>query len=131
MAQYAADHAKDRSLYLSFINFMAYGDEGDVLGNLLAILCGLTDIQGGRRILAALEWERVHEPYPVRAVVRPIRRGSSLWRPYMARHRQNLPWQYHNGGIWPMIGGFWVAAQVACGRRKQAQEELVKLARAC
>jgi glycogen debranching enzyme len=49
----------------------------------------------------------------------------------MARHRQNLPWQYHNGGIWPMIGGFWVTALAACGRRRQAQEELVKLAQSC
>jgi hypothetical protein len=131
MAEYAAGHARDRTLYLSFINFMGFGDEGDVFGNLLAILCGLTDEQGGRRILAALEQARVQEPYPVRAVVRPIRTGSPQWRPYMARHRQNLPWQYHNGGIWPMIGGFWVAALVACGRRRQAQEELVKLAQSC
>jgi hypothetical protein len=131
MAEYAARHAKDRSLYLSFINFMSFGDEGDVLGNLLAILCGLTTPSSGRRLLQALEQACVHEPYPVRAVVRPIRPGSALWRPYMARHRQNLPWQYHNGGIWPMIGGFWVAALVACGRRRQAQEELLKLAQSC
>jgi glycogen debranching enzyme len=49
----------------------------------------------------------------------------------MARHRQNLVWQYHNGGIWPMVGGFWIAALVASGRKTQARAELVKLARAC
>jgi len=64
-------------------------------------------------------------------VIRPIKRASLLWRPYMARHRQNLVWQYHNGGIWPMVGGFWVAALVASGRQQQARAELLKLARAC
>ena len=73
----------------------------------------------------------MHEPYPVRAVVQPIRKQSALWRPYMARHRQNSAWQYHNGGIWPMVGGFWVAALARCGRKRQARAELVKLARAC
>ena len=73
----------------------------------------------------------MHEPYPVRAVVQPIRKQSALWRPYMARHRQNSAWQYHNGGAWPMVGGFWVAALARCGRRRQARIELVKLARAC
>jgi glycogen debranching enzyme len=49
----------------------------------------------------------------------------------MARHRQNAAWQYHNGGIWPMAGAFWIAALVATGRREAAQRELVKLAEAC
>jgi glycogen debranching enzyme len=49
----------------------------------------------------------------------------------MARHRQNEVWQYHNGGIWPMVGGFWIAALAAAGRLPQARLELVNLARAC
>jgi len=67
----------------------------------------------------------------VRVVTRPIKQSSSLWRPYMARHRQNFVWQYHNGGIWPMVGGFWVSALAAAGRALEAKEELVKLARVC
>jgi glycogen debranching enzyme len=64
-------------------------------------------------------------------VTHPIRHKSSLWRPYMARHRQNQVWQYHNGGIWPMVGGFWVAALAGAGRARQAQQGLVGMARAC
>jgi glycogen debranching enzyme len=67
----------------------------------------------------------------MRAVTHPIKQENFLWRPYMARHRQNHVWQYHNGGIWPMVGGFWVAALAAAGRRGRARVELVKLARAC
>jgi len=120
-----------RDLYLSFVNFAFFGEEGDVFGNVLAILLGLADARAARRTLDALTRSGAHDPYPVRAVTRPIKRTSTLWRPYMARHRQNLVWQYHNGGIWPMVGGFWVMALVASGRRQQAREELLKLARAC
>ena len=128
---YVLRSAQQRDLYLSFVNFAFFGEEGDVFGNVLAILLGLTDARAERRTLDALTRSRAHDPYPVRAVTRPIKRASTLWRPYMARHRQNLVWQYHNGGIWPMVGGFWVMALVASGRRQQAREELLKLARAC
>ena len=128
---YALRRGRDRDLYLSFVNFSFFGEEGDVFGNVLAVLLGLADGPASRRTLDALTRARVGDPYPVRAVTRPIKRNSSLWRAYMGRHRQNHVWQYHNGGIWPMVGGFWIAALVAAGRVAQAKRELVKLARVC
>ena len=129
--EYVLRRARNRDLYLSFVNFSFFGEEGDVFGNLLALLCGLADSRASRRTLAALQRSRVSRLYPVRAVTHPIRRRSALWRPYMARHRQNEIWQYHNGGIWPMVGGFWVIALAAAGRLPQARLELASLARAC
>jgi glycogen debranching enzyme len=128
LAHYAKRGAKNRGLYLSFVNFSFYGEEGDVFGNLLALLCGLADSEAARRTLRALDRARVSDPWPVRVVCEPIPTGSSLWRAYMSRHRQNLEWQYHNGGIWPFVGGFWVAALVGAGARDKAKAELVKLA---
>ncbi|HEY3518469.1 MAG TPA: glycoside hydrolase 100 family protein [Gammaproteobacteria bacterium] len=129
--EYVRKGARHRDLYLSFVNFSFFGDEGDVFGNVLATLCGVMSRSTARQTLDALRKYEVHEPYPVRAVVRPIRKQSALWRPYMARHRQNSAWQYHNGGVWPMVGGFWVAALARCGFEREARTELVKLARAC
>ena len=129
--EYAMKRARNRDLYLSFVNFASFGQEGDVFGNVLAVLSGALGPSASRRTIDALLASGVHEPYPVRAVVQPIRKQSALWRPYMARHRQNSAWQYHNGGIWPMIGGFWIAALARCGRKRVARTELVKLARAC
>src|SRR4029079_4657613 len=40
---YALRDAKHRELYLSFVNFSFWGDEGDVMGNVLAVLLGLAD----------------------------------------------------------------------------------------
>jgi glycogen debranching enzyme len=128
---YALRHGRDRDLYLSFVNFSFFGEEGDVFGNVLAVLLGLADRRARVRTLNALMKARVNDPYPVRAVARPIGRKSPLWRAYMARHRQNYVWQYHNGGIWPMVGGFWIDALVATGRLDEAKQELVKLARVC
>jgi glycogen debranching enzyme len=102
-----------------------------VFGNVLAVLLGLADAKAAKRTLDALTKAQVANPYPVRVVTRPIKRNSPVWRPYMARHRQNLVWQYHNGGIWPMVGGFWIMALAATRRRAQARSELVKLARVC
>jgi len=128
---YVLQGGQNRDLYLSFVNFSFFGEEGDVFGNVLAVLLGLADARASARTLDALTKAHVNDPYPVRAVTRPIKQNSSLWRPYMARHRQNFVWQYHNGGIWPMVGGFWVAALVAAGRAEQARAELIKLARVC
>src|SRR5580704_7464734 len=109
---YVLQQGRNRDLYLSFVNFSFFGEEGDVFGNVLAVLLGLADRTASVRTLDALTKAQVGDPYPVRAVTRPIKRSNSLWRPYMARHRQNFVWQYHNGGIWPMVGGFWVTALI-------------------
>jgi glycogen debranching enzyme len=128
---YVLQQGRNSDLYLSFVNFSFFGEEGDVFGNVLAVLLGLADRTASTRTLDALTKTQVSDPYPVRAVTRPIKRSNSLWRPYMARHRQNFVWQYHNGGIWPMVGGFWVTALMAAGRVEQAKSELIKLARVC
>jgi len=39
----------------------------------------------------------------------------------------NKPGEYHNGGIWPFIAGFYVAALVAAKRFSLAEEKLVAL----
>jgi glycogen debranching enzyme len=129
--EYVLRKARNRDLYLSFVNFSFFGDEGDTFGNVLAVLYGLADEGLAEKILRALMKARVHEPYPLRAVVRPIRQRSALWRPYMHRHRQNAAWQYHNGGIWPMVGAFWVLALASQKKQREARGALVQLAHAC
>lgn len=110
LQHYVRQREEFSDLYLSFVNFSFWGGEGDVLGNLLAVLFGLADEGPACRILRALRHAQIDYPFPVRAVVTPIERNAALWRPYMGRHRQNLAFQYHNGGAWPFIGGFWVLA---------------------
>lgn len=128
LAHYVKRNARNRDLYLSFVNFSFFGEEGDVFGNLLALLCDLADRATVQRTLRALDRAGIAEPWPVRVVCEPIPASSFLWRAYMSRHRQNLEWQYHNGGVWPFVGGFWVAALALAGERDRANAELAKLA---
>ncbi|MHB8623972.1 MAG: amylo-alpha-1,6-glucosidase [Sulfuricaulis sp.] len=128
LTHYARSTTRHRHLYLSFVNFSFWGEEGDVFGNLLAILFGLADEPRARRILRALDKAEVAVPYPVRVTCEPIRRTDPLWRAYMARHRQNFEYRYHNGGIWPFVGGFWVMAEAALAKKRRASLDLTRLA---
>ena len=130
LVEHARSHARDRGLYLSFVNFATCGDEGDVFGNILAVLCGLADDRAAARVMRALLDAGVDDPYPVRVTCDPIEADSPQWRGYMARHGQNFAWQYHNGGIWPFVGGFWVAALCRAGQAQAASRALERLAAA-
>ena len=130
LTHYVRNRARHRDLYLSFVNFSFYGDEGDAFGNVLAVLCGLTDDAGAHRTLNGLMHAGVDDPYPIRTVCGPILEEDTLWRPYMSRHRQNYAWQYHNGGVWPFVGGFFVVALAQAGLRDEAAAALRKLAAA-
>lgn len=116
--------------FLSFVNLSGWGEEADLFANLLALLSGLASLEDGERIVAATLDLGANRPYPLRAVGSPIMPEDPLWRPYMLRHQQNRPWQYHNGGIWPFLGGFWVLALQRLGREELAWQELAALARA-
>src|SRR6185437_14974879 len=61
--EYVLRRARNRDLYLSFVNFSFFGEEGDVFGNLLAVLCGLADRRASRRTLDVLQRARVSRLY--------------------------------------------------------------------
>ncbi len=115
-------------LYLSFVNFSFFGEEGDILGNLLAILFGIPDHTRRNQIVRFLLREHIEVPIPVKATLTPITSNDPLWRTYMVRHQQNREYCYHNGGAWPFIGGFWVIALGVLGYKEEAIDALVALA---
>ncbi|HEY3308975.1 MAG TPA: glycoside hydrolase 100 family protein [Desulfuromonadaceae bacterium] len=130
LMHYIRQRSRQTPFYLSFVNFAAWGEEIDIFGNLLAALTGLAAISTAGKLVLAMQALQAHRPYPLRVTGSPIRQDARLWRLYMQRHRQNLPWQYHNGGSWPFVGGFWVMLLARLGREKEALTELEYLARA-
>jgi hypothetical protein len=130
LRHYVERGRRDSGLYLSFVNLAAAGDEGDVFGNVLAVLCGLAVDSMGPRIAETLRKARAAEPYPIRVVLHPLSQQHPQWRTYMGRHRLNHPYQYHNGGIWPFAGAFWAMALARLGRVDEAWVELARVARA-
>jgi GH15 family glucan-1,4-alpha-glucosidase len=112
-----------RPFYLPWVAFREYGDYCDSLGNILAILTGVADGHRAEHILRYMHQVGMDRPYPTKAIHPPIYPSESNWREYYRSRNLNLPHQYHNGGIWPMVGGFHVAALV----RRQWQSEAEKL----
>ncbi len=117
-----------RPFFLPYVAFRECGDYCDVFGNLLAILFGVANPAQERRILDYLYQVGIAEPYPVRVLHPAIHPGDRDWREYYRNNNLNLPEQYHNGGIWPFVGGFYVAALVKAGRLDEARRQLIRLA---
>lgn len=113
--------------YLPFITFKNFGTWFDALGNLLAIIFNISDEEQTKKILDYINMVGVNE-FPAKAIYPPVYPGESEWREYFKSHNLNLPHQYHNGGVWPFIGGFYISALIKAERFEEAEKELVKLA---
>lgn len=118
----------ERPFYLPYVAFRDYADRFDTLGNLVAILFGLADQGKADKILDYIHGCGLNEPFPVRALYPPVQPGERDWRDYYRVRNLNQPDHYHNGGAWPFIGGFYVAALVQAGRQAEAERQLVRLA---
>lgn len=115
----------DEQYYLPFLGFRAAGEWFDSLGNLMAILSGVANRQQSEIILDFIARHSL-DTWPLRSLTPAVRPGDADWRDYYGM--LNLPYHYHNGGVWPFIGGFYVAALVKAGRRDAAEAVLQNLA---
>ena len=106
-----------------------HGDWFDTVGNCFAVAFGLADEDQTESIFRYMDDNRLFKPYPVRVLHPPIQPGDRDWREYYrTEHELNLPDQYHNGGVWPWVGGLYVASLIRAGRLDQAKEMLYNLA---
>lgn len=104
----------------------------DLLGNSLAILTGLASPSRAEEMINWIEEEcKALKENDLLAVNLPpnffpyTKPGDFDWH---ERYKSfNLPGDYHNGGIWPFICGFYVAALVAARKYKLAEEKLREL----
>ena len=125
-----------RKPYYAMWSYKVYRSERfDLLGNSLAILSGIASPHRSRAMITWIEAE-----------CRSLRRNGELAvdlppnlfpyvRPddpdWIDRYETyNQPGDYHNGGIWPFVCGFYVAACVAAGKMRVAQRRLVALTEA-
>lgn len=103
----------------------------DVYANLLAYLMNLVDRPRAMMTFRFLWGVGVSDPFPARNLYPPVHAGDPEWRPYFTVNLLNLPNHYHNGGIWPFIGGLWVRYLHKLGMTDLALREMVSLARLC
>ncbi len=122
--------------YYAFWSYKLYSsDRFDLLGNSLAILSGIASPTRAEEMISwieakclsmknkgelALDLSPNFFPY--------IKPGEADW--HLRYEKFNLPGEYHNGGIWPFISGFYVAALVAAKKYQLAEEKLLALTEA-
>lgn len=119
--------------YYAFWSYKVLSSERfDLLGNSLAILSGIASPSRAKEMISWIEDECVamrkngelscNLPPNFFPFTKP---GDPDWHERYAHY--NNPGDYHNGGIWPFICGFYIAALVVAKRFKLAEEKLVEL----
>lgn len=119
--------------YYALYSYKVMGsDRFDLLGNSLAILTGIASLQWAAKMLPWIEAEceamrgrgelAVDLPPCLFPYIRP---HHADWLPRYERY--NRPGDYHNGGVWPFVCGFYVAACVAAGEMDLAERKLFAL----
>lgn len=119
--------------YFAFWSYKIYSsDRFDLLGNSIAVLSGLVSVSEAEKMILWVEDEcEVMKKRGELAVNLPpnffpfIKPEDSDWR--LRYEIYNKPGEYHNGGIWPFICGFYVAALVAAKKYKLAEKKLIEL----
>ena len=118
----------DSSYLLAEITPFSFSWRCDVLGNILAFLHNVLDVDRARVAFKFMWGVGVNDPWPVANLYPPVQAGDPDWRAYYTVNLLNLPGHYHNGGIWPFIGGMWVRFIHRLGLSEVACRELLKLA---
>ncbi len=119
--------------YFALWGFKEYSsDRLDLMGNSLAILSGLAPLSLASEMILWVETEcwRMQDQGQLAVDLPPClfpfqQPGDWDYRPRI--ERLNPPGCYANGGIWPFVCGFYVAALVAAGKQELAEEKLITL----
>ena len=115
----------DECYYLPYLGFRVLGEWFDSFGNILAILSGVANKRQSDIILDFIPRYSL-DKWPLRSLTPAVQPGDPDWRNYYGS--LNVPHHYHNGGAWPFLGGFYVAALVKTGRTEAAAAVLGSLA---
>ncbi len=119
--------------YYAMWSYKVYRSERfDLLGNSLAILSGIASPSRARKLLLWIEKESdaLRQNEDLAVDLSPnffpyVRPDDPDWMPRYEKYNQ--PGEYHNGGIWPFICGFHIAAMVADKRFSLAKKKLLAL----
>lgn len=118
----------DTHYLLAEITPFAFNWRCDVYANILAFLMNLLDVERARTAFRFMWGVGVNQPWPVTNLYPVVQAGDPDWRAYYTVNLLNLPHHYHNGGVWPFVGGMWVRFIQRLGFHEVACRELVRLA---
>ncbi|MFC1648120.1 amylo-alpha-1,6-glucosidase [Nanoarchaeota archaeon] len=98
----------------------------DSFGNLLAICTKVADKEKSGKIIKHVISNDINKPGPVKALYPPVFKNNVDWE-HIYRFKEQ-PYTYHNGGVWPVIAGFWIYSLAKNNKKRLAKKELYRLA---
>ncbi len=114
--------------FLSSVGFDSADARFDTIANCLAILFGVAKKEQAESIIDYMIKKRIGKPYPAKVLSPPVTPRDPEFRlvfpdpefrhsdePELHKTRAS-PGNYHNGGIWPWVGGFYVLALEKTGK---------------
>ncbi len=109
-----------------------YQHHFDAFANALAILLGLGDSEKTTAVLN--HGEQIRQTLSngmIPSVWEPTQPDSCGWQELQNNYRfefRNEPGEYQNGGLWPMINGWWGLALLTSARSREARDTLKAIA---
>ncbi|MGD2075028.1 MAG: glycoside hydrolase 100 family protein [Gammaproteobacteria bacterium] len=131
--QAATPHCADHHWMPSFAP-SGYGYRFDAFANVLAALLGVADARQCNRVDEFIAEELMQDKLPLLPafypVIKPVDEDWQELQMMFSYTFKNRPFEFHNGGLWPLVTGFYVADLAARGRDEQARRYLGGLHRA-
>lgn len=116
------------SYWMSYFSPTGYGYRFDAMANVLASLLEIANKEQQAQVDAYIESKIINPNLKVLPAFSPtIEPVDADWKDLQSTFSntfKNNPYEYHNGGLWPLISGFYVADLVTQGKTERAQEYL-------
>ena len=129
----AAAHGAGR-YWMPFFSPGGYGYRFDAFANVLASLFDVADDEQRRTVDAYIDDELLADDLPLlpafHPVIEPVDEDWEHLQVMFSYNFKNEPFEYHNGGLWPMLTGFYVADLARRRHIKQARRCLAAIHRA-
>jgi hypothetical protein len=110
--------------WMPYFSPMGYGYRFDAFANVLASLLGVADDTQRAEVDQYIQTELLNPEMPLlpafHPVIEPLDRAWEELQTMFSYTFRNEPYKYQNGGLWPLITGFYVADLAARGRLDQA-----------
>ncbi len=120
----AAPHCKG-AYWMPFFSPFGYGYRFDSLANSLVMLFQVSDDQRSNAVDRHIDENIVPEAIKLLPAFHPvITPKDGDWEDLQTTFShtfKNEPYEYHNGGLWPMVTGFYAASLALRGKSKSAE----------
>ncbi|HEV58415.1 MAG TPA: glycogen debranching protein [Phycisphaerales bacterium] len=120
--------------WMPFFSPHGYGYRFDALANVLVSLLGIATEAQRERVDRLISDTLLDDTLPLlpafHPVIKPVDEDWSDLQMTFSYTFKNHPYEYHNGGLWPMVTGFYVADLAARDRYDEARRLLDAIHRA-